>query len=139
MRNSRFFLPATIFEPGKGECYWHVDEHTSTLVKILAKGPTRDMKRMAEARLDHLICKPIRRLDEDSKPYDVTTALMEEMLFFPFAPKDDLVDAGVERRRRRQRCSRRFRHRIYDMDLITPSIAEEKDAEILNARDWIDA
>ncbi len=124
VRNSRFFLPATIFEPGKGECYWHVDETTSTLVKILAKGPTRAMRRMVEARLDHLICSPIRRLDEDRKPYDVTTALMEEMLFFPFAPKDDLVDAVS---------------RIYDMEIVTPSISEEKDAEYLNSRDWIDA
>ena len=124
VRNSRFFMPALIHEPGKGECYWHIDDKTSTLLKPLARGPTSAMKKMRDAGLEHLICKPILRIDEDRKSYDVTMALIEEMLFFPFAPKDDLVDAAS---------------RIYDMDIKPPQIHEEKDAEYLNSRDWIDA
>ena len=124
VRLSRWFFPALVYEPGKGECYWHVDDKTSALIKPLAKGMTSDMKKLAAAGLDHLICRPIRRLDEDRKPYDVTLVLMEEMLFFPFAPKDDLVDAAS---------------RIYDIGAQTPSVFEDKDADYLNNRDWIDA
>jgi hypothetical protein len=101
-----------------------LDEATSRMVKPLAKGLTSGMKRMADAGLDHLICRPIKRLDEDRKPYDVTEALIEEMLFFPFAPKDDLVDAAS---------------RVYDMGIVLPDMFEDDDAKLLNARDWVDA
>lgn len=123
VRLSKFFLPCVI-STHLGSCYWHVDEATSRMVKPLAKGLTSGMKRMADAGLDHLICRPIKRLDEDRRPYDVTEALIEEMLFFPFAPKDDLVDAAS---------------RIYDMGIVIPDMFEDDDAKLLNARDWVDA
>jgi hypothetical protein len=123
VRLGKLFLPCVI-STHLGNCYWHVDEVTSRMVKPLAKGLTSGMKRMADAGLDHLICKPIKRLDEDRKPYDVTEALIEEMLFFPFAPKDDLVDAAS---------------RVYDMGIVIPDQFEDDDARLLNARDWMDA
>jgi hypothetical protein len=124
VRRGTFYFPATIYEPGKGECYWHVSDQHQTIVKLPAKGLTKAQDRMQKSGLDHLICKPIRRLDEDRKPYDVTMALIEEMLFFPFAPKDDMVDATS---------------RIYDMDTIIPSYFEEREAEQINSLDWSDA
>lgn len=126
VRVGRFYFPALVYEPGKGECYWHVDEKQSTLVRVPVSigGPTAAMKRMMDSGHDYLVAKPIRRVDEDKKIYDVTMALMEEMLFFPFAPHDDLVDAAS---------------RIYDMDVIVPSIFEDKEVSQINDRDWVDA
>jgi phage terminase large subunit-like protein len=83
------------------------------------------MQTLEKSGEKHRIAQPIRRVDEDRCVYDVTTALMEEMLFFPFAPKDDLVDAVS---------------RIYDMDPIGPAIHEdERVQEINKSHDFIDA
>jgi hypothetical protein len=103
-----------------------VDETHSTIMRspVSNGGMTAAMKRMKAAGLEHLIAGSIRRRDEDGKGYDVTVALMEEMLFFPFAVRDDLVDAAS---------------RIYDMDVIAPMMHEETDAQTINNRDWIDA
>ncbi len=123
-RRGKFFLPAVVFEPGNGDCYWHVDEAASHIVKLKATGKTKAMMEMIGAGMDYRVCKSIRRVDSDRKPYDVTSALMEEMLFFPFAPKDDLVDATS---------------RIYDMGIMTPSLNEEKEASRLASIDYVDA
>jgi hypothetical protein len=55
------------------------------------------------------ILRPIKHLDEDRNGYDLTRAFIEEALFFPFAPHDDLIDA----------CAR-----IYDMRPVAPSAWE---------------
>lgn len=123
-RYGAFRLPALIHEPGVGDCFWHIDEGQSKIVKIPAKGRTRLQQQFVDGGREHLIAKSIRRLDEDGKIYDVTMALIEEMLFFPFAPKDDLVDAAS---------------RIYDMDIVVPSLQDQRDAEAINSRDWEDA
>jgi hypothetical protein len=66
-------------------------------------GLTR-MQRASEASGElYRIVRPIGRLDEDRNAYDLTRAFIEEALFFPFAPHDDLIDA----------CSR-----IYDMQPV---------------------
>ena len=124
VRLSRFFLPCILYENGVGECYWHIDQTGGKIVKINRKGPTKLQKKYIDAGRDNQVAKPIRRLDEDKKAYDVTMALIEEMLFFPFAPKDDLVDALS---------------RIYDMDVIPPSMFEERQADEINESDWADA
>jgi len=122
----RFFFPAIVFEPGKGDCFWHVDEAQSTIVRVPLEmgGLTKAMKRMQDSGRGELLARSIRRIDEDRKPYDVTMALIEEMMFFPFAPHDDLVDAAS---------------RIYDMNMIIPSMFEESEASAINNRDFKDA
>jgi len=92
VRVGPLLFPAVIFEPGKGECFWHVDEAQSTIVRVpmAMGGLTKPMKRMQDAGQGHLLARAIKRLDEDRKPYDVSMALIEEMLFFPFAPHDEL-------------------------------------------------
>jgi len=76
-------------------------------------GPSRNMQFMKQSGQEHRIAKAIIRKDEDGKLYDVTRALMEEMMFFPFAPKDDLVDATS---------------RIYDMEPTPPLLFEDATA-----------
>ena len=58
--------------------------------------------------------RPIKHLDEDRNGYDPTRAFIEEALFFPFAPHDDLIDA----------CAR-----IYDMQPVAPSQWERAEWE----------
>lgn len=113
-RLSRFFLPAVIQEPGVGECYWSVDVERSHIVTRPKRGPTKAMQQLAAVGVHHRICKPIWHKDEDGKAYDVTRALMEEMLFFPFSPKDDAVDALA---------------RIYDLNPTGPVIHEDRTLE----------
>jgi hypothetical protein len=55
--------------------------------------PTR-LQRACEASGElYRIVRPIKHLDEDRNGYDLTRAFIEEALFFPFAPHDDLIDA----------------------------------------------
>jgi hypothetical protein len=122
-RDGRLFLPAQIYVPATGVCLWSINEdrdhvETRSLVRredpkdpksrILSK-TTREIERLQREGAGYLIAKPIIRKDEEGRLYDVTQSLMEECLFFPFAPKDDLVDALS---------------RIYDMQARPPSIYE---------------
>jgi hypothetical protein len=107
-RGSRFFLPALIWNGDMGgSCLWEVKDS-----KLEYRELTQDTKVMRHAKAqnqDWRIIRPIRRKDEDGNVYDVTRALIEEMIFFPFAPKDDLVDAAS---------------RIYDMQYVVPRLYE---------------
>lgn len=123
VRNGRFRLPNIIFVPSLGDCYWHIDVEKSKKVTIPVKGPTKMQRTMTAAGQGHRNARAIRALDQEEKSYDVTSALIEEMLFFPFAPHDDLVDAVS---------------RIYDMDVVTPDMSDDQLQEI-NAVDWEDA
>jgi hypothetical protein len=52
------------------------------------------LQRACEASGELLrILRPIEHLDEDRNVYDLTRAFIEEALFFPFAPRDDGIDA----------------------------------------------
>jgi hypothetical protein len=53
----------------------------------------------------YLACTPIARTNEDGELYDLTRMLIDEMLYFPFASHDDLVDAAS---------------RIYDIEAVPP-------------------
>lgn len=100
-RDSRFYLPGLIWRAIDGPCYWRVDPEKSSVRYVPATTDSHEIMRAKNGGMDDLIARAIQRLDEDRKPYDVTKALMDEMEFFPFSPRDDLVDAVS---------------RIYDMD-----------------------
>ena len=53
----------------------------------------------------YLASTPLARKNEDGELYDLTRMLMDEMLYFPFATHDDLVDAAS---------------RIYDIEAVPP-------------------
>lgn len=132
-KNGRFYLPGFIREQtthprtgvtGSFDCFWSINEKDSMIETTPLGEATKEMRLLKQRGEEHRIARSIFRKDEDGRPYDLTRALIEEMLFFPFAPKDDLVDAAS---------------RIYDMEPTTPSYSEASEAENINQRDWIDA
>ena len=75
--------------------------------------PTRDQIRAKQEGREHLIAKPIRQLNHEGHPYDVVEwFIRNEYLFFPNTTKKDFLDATS---------------RIYDMDMNSPMIIDERD------------
>jgi hypothetical protein len=134
-RLGRFYLPAVVWsnkasfgkrhpkagQAYKGPCLWTVNEDKGLIEFEPMETPTRAMQNATASGLGFRVSRPILRQDEDKAPYDVTLALIEEMMTFPFAPKDDLVDAVS---------------RIYDMEPVPPAYVD--DAE-LRTYDFEDA
>lgn len=109
-KNSRFFLPATIYRPEDGgECFWEPQPHGVEFRR--AYGRTTAQKTVAAAGEGFRVQEPIKRRDENGQMYDLTWALMEELKDFPNALHDDLSDATS---------------RLYDIDLI-PAPKKEVD------------
>lgn len=106
-RNGRFHIPALVHEVGKGKCLWSINKETQNVALTPLQALTRKMQMAMNEGESSRIASPLLRRDEDGNLYDVTRALMEEMTFFPFAPKDDLVDAVS---------------RIYDMEPLPPTL-----------------
>jgi phage terminase large subunit-like protein len=132
-KNGRFYLPGFIREQtvhprtgvaGSFDCFWSINEKDSLIETTPINGLTKDMQALKDRGESHRIARAIFRKDEDGRTYDVTRALIEEMLFFPFAPKDDMVDAVS---------------RIYDMEPTSAAFSEAREAEEINDRDWVDS
>jgi hypothetical protein len=116
IRNGAFYLPAVVWHPDMDSKYklslwkpWTALDHEAAergRHKNYAIGHVvyRPMQALTKRqRLVHhsRIVTPIKRLNEDREPYDVTRVFIEEMTFFPFSPHDDLLDAAS---------------RVYDME-----------------------
>lgn len=97
----KFYLPPLIKHPEFGESYWKYNAESQTIDYHLSQGPSKLARAMEHQGQSYRIPKAIVRRDEDGNVYDVTKALMDEMLLFPFGTHDDLVDAAS---------------RIYDME-----------------------
>jgi hypothetical protein len=134
LRAGKFLLPAVVHHPDFGgpigKATWRVWSDADAaragtdspeasfkagqIVYTPLLGPTK-LQRACEASGEfYRIVRPIKRLDEDRNGYDLTRAFIEEALFFPFAPHDDLIDA----------CSR-----IYDMQPVAASKWERAEWE----------
>jgi hypothetical protein len=77
-------------------------------------GQLKQQRQLEESGQGHRIVRPIKRKNEDGSVYDLTREWMNEALFYPFAPKRDLIDASS---------------RIYDMNASAPVQNEGRLAE----------
>lgn len=114
-RNSQFWLPARLWDTGHGGlCRW-VQRPGSQIPQsvkepdVTPEAPfahlTKAERQAIKAGEAYRIMEPIRRLNEDREPYDLMSIFFEEFVFFPFSPRDDLIDATS---------------RIEDMDAAPP-------------------
>jgi hypothetical protein len=131
-RAGRFRLPAAVWNPnvpgGKGGlAYWSIAEasdpahRAGQIIYRPYKGPSKLQIQAEKSDQGYRIVPPIKGIDEDRNVYDLVRVLFEEMLFFPFAPKDDLVDALS---------------RIYDM---APVSADQHESGSVEAPAWEDS
>ena len=95
-RNNKTVSPGASFKAGQ-------------IVYTPLLAPTRLQRQYETSGELYRIVRPIKHLDEDRNVYDLVRAFIEEALFFPFAPHDDLIDAAS---------------RIYDMTPCPPSRQE---------------
>lgn len=104
-----FLLPALISHNAE-TCAWSVNEDEGNIHYTPIKGDSAVVQRLKERGQGHLAAAPIRRKDENGKAYDLTAELINEMVFFPFAQHDDLIDAAS---------------RIYDMEPMPAEIVRD--------------
>jgi hypothetical protein len=78
------------------------------------KNLTANQRRVKEQGYDYRIAAPIRRKDETGRIYDLSKVLRNQIHFFPFGGRVDVLDA----------CSR-----VYDMEAMAPRYAEASYAE----------
>jgi hypothetical protein len=134
LRAGKFLLPAVVhhadFGARDGKATWQVWTETDAakaadgsyqktlkpgnIIYRPLLGPTRMQRRLEASGERYRIVDPIRHLDENRNGYDLTRAFIEEALFFPFGPHDDLIDA----------CAR-----IYDMKPVAPQRWERAEWE----------
>jgi len=109
-RHSSFFVPSKVWTPSvEGHvAEWHVEEGTDEFVYMPYRENIQEKRCRAHGELWRLM-DPIKRLDEDGNIYDLTRVFFEEFRFFPFSPRDDLIDAMS---------------RIYDLEPAAPVLHE---------------
>jgi len=75
---------------------------------------TRLQRSMVGAGYDYRVARPIRRLDEEDRIYDVAERLRIQMSLYPFGGRKDLIDATS---------------RIYDAHPIAPEAVDQRSLE----------
>lgn len=83
-------------------------------IPLDSKTLTSQQERCKRAEQIYRIAKPIRKRDSDGNIYDLSLMLKEQVMFYPFAPLKDLIDATS---------------RIYDMEPRPPIIIDERELE----------
>lgn len=121
-RNSQMWMMPKVWHPDHGGiCTWEVKEGDSKITYYPYRGPadtgSERVMQLSKAERDiigrsehYRIMQPVRRRDEDNNIYDVFRVFAEEYSFFPFSPRDDLIDATS---------------RIEDMDATPAQVIEQ--------------
>ena len=117
-RNRRFLLPYAVLHEGK-PCAWRVDDDPDsktyqTIIYTEVASLTKAQIRAVESGAQDLICKAIKRVDENGKVYDLTEKFIQEYLYFPFGEYKDALDAAS---------------RIYDLEMRPPVLIHRRDTE----------
>lgn len=114
IRGGKFYLPGIVYHPDYGghdnQALWSVwteaeakaaeakgQDAPHKIGQVVYRpllGPTKEQRTMLARSEEYRIMQPIKRIDENNEVYDLTRAFIEEMIFFPFSPKDDLIDAA---------------------------------------------
>lgn len=108
----KYYFPNLVYVAGEGTCTWRYDRDSGQLVYELAEeetairvdGKVKIIRGQVQlTRLQRLMEKneqpwrnaaPIRQMDENGQPYDLTLRIFEEATFFPFKQgHDDALDA----------------------------------------------
>lgn len=94
LRLNAFFLPGKVWNPAVdgGTARWSVPDGSDEIEYSQYRPHQIERRCKANGEMWRLF-EPLRRLDEDGNIYDLTRVFFEEALFFPFSPRDDLVDA----------------------------------------------
>ena len=106
MMNARFYLPAVVWNANL-VCLWEAVDDRIAYREL--KGTPEEWTNMKTRGEEARNASPIKRVDEEGRLYDVTAAMIEELLYFPFGSHDDLVDAAS---------------RIYDMEPVSPMVID---------------
>jgi hypothetical protein len=110
-RSHKFFLPAIQIRNGKPH-WWKIAEDGKTIEYREFIGQSSVQRRIAEEGSPYRIASYIGRADSDGNIYDVSKALFEQVMFYPFSGLKDFIDATS---------------RIYDMEPRPPIIVNEQD------------
>jgi hypothetical protein len=105
-RKGRYYFPAVVWNPNipgavGNLAYWSIADKTDEahregqIVYRPYKGPSQNQMAAEKTGQGFRIATPIKQIDEDRNVYDLTRAMFEEMLFFPFSPKDSITKAAA--------------------------------------------
>lgn len=117
-RNGRFYLPLAVWKDGRPHT-WRVDDDPDsktwqTIEWREVDGFTKLQAQAVDSGSEDLVCKCIKRYDEENKVYDLTEKFINEYMYFPFGEYRDALDAAS---------------RVYDMDPQFPVIVHKQSGE----------
>lgn len=135
MNRGAFYVPAVVYHPDFGGKHnnaalwkvWTEEDHklgedagmqknpaVDTIIYRPMQGATRQQRYMEATEQKYRIVVALKRLDEQGNAYDLTRMFLEEMRLHPFAPHDDILDAGS---------------RVYDLEPKAPVPLEAMSTE----------
>ena len=100
-RLGNFFVPARVWHPDIEQAVgnkassvaWAVEEGSDDIKYRPYPNLHRDERRVQQSGEHYRLMQPLRRKDEDGNLYDLVRVFFDEFTFFPFSPRDDLIDA----------------------------------------------